>query len=149
MYNWQLAHVNSSLNMWGIALWQHTTFTVVTDRILWSIKCGRSAIFLEIHLFENKRKRSLVRIPPIFSNVFVWATRRRAMERNWHIHSIYAILAARRYLPQSWHLSKLKMLIRKKFSRHVWLRTYLRWSHKLPNAKLIFKNRRIKAYFDA
>ena len=29
------------------------------------------------------------------------------------------------------------------------LKTYLRWSHKLPNPKCIFKNCRIKAYFDA
>ena len=29
------------------------------------------------------------------------------------------------------------------------LKTYLRWSHKLPNPKLIFKKCRIKAYFDA
>ena len=40
-------------------------------------------------------------------------------------------------------------LIENRISRHVWLGTYLRWSHKLPNAKLIFKNSRIKAYFDA
>ena len=29
------------------------------------------------------------------------------------------------------------------------LKTYLRWSHKLPNPELIFKNCRIKAHFDA
>ena len=29
------------------------------------------------------------------------------------------------------------------------LKTYFSWSHKLPNAKFIFKNSRIKAYFDA
>ena len=33
--------------------------------------------------------------------------------------------------------------------RHLVLKTYLRWSHILPNPKLIFKNCRIKAYFDA
>ena len=113
MYNWNLPHVNSSLNVWGRAIWQHTIFTVVTDRTLWSIKCSRSAVFLEIHLCGNKRKRSLVRLPSIFSNVFGWATRRRAMERSWHLHSIYPIVAAGRYLPQSRQLSKLKMLHRK------------------------------------
>ena len=113
MYNWSLPHVNSSVNVWGIAIWQHTIFTVVTDRTLWSIKCCRLAVFLEIHLCENKRKRSLVRIPSIYSNVLVWATRRRTMERSWHLHSIYLILAAGRYLPQSWHLSKLTQLNRK------------------------------------
>ena len=40
-------------------------------------------------------------------------------------------------------------LIEIQISRHVMLKTYLRWSHKLPNPKLIFKNCRIKAYFDA
>ena len=34
-------------------------------------------------------------------------------------------------------------------SRQVMLKTYLRWSHKLPNPKLIFINCRTKAYFDA
>ena len=112
MYNWNVPDVISSLNVWGIAIWQHKKFTVVTDRSLWSIKCSRSAVFLKLHLCENKRKRSLVRIPPIFSNVFVWATRRRAMDRSWHLHSTYPILAAGRYLPQYWHLSKLTMLNR-------------------------------------
>ena len=40
-------------------------------------------------------------------------------------------------------------LIENRISRHVWLKTYLRWSHKLPNSKLIFKKCRIKVYFDA
>ena len=113
MYNWNLPHVNSSLNVWGIAIWQHAICTVFTDKSLWSIKCGRSAVLLKIHLCENKRKRSLVRIPSIFSKVFVWATRRRAMDRSWHLHSIYPISAAGRYLPQSWHITKLTMLNRK------------------------------------
>ena len=104
MDNWKLPHVNSTLNVWGIALWQHTIFTEVTNRTVWSIKHSRSAVFLKIHLCENERKRSLYRLPSIFSNVFVWATRRRAMERSWHLHSMYPILAAGRYLPQSWHL---------------------------------------------
>ena len=113
MDNWKLPHVNWSLNGWGIPLWQHTIFTEVTDRTPWIIKCSRSAVFLKIHLCENKRKRCLVRILSDFSNVFVWATRRRAMERSWHLHSIYPILAAGRYLPKSWHLSKPTMLNRK------------------------------------
>ena len=36
MYNWNLPHVNSSLNVWGIAIWQHAICTVFTDRSLWS-----------------------------------------------------------------------------------------------------------------
>ena len=113
MDNWKLPHINSSLNVWGIALWQHTIFTEVTDRTLWSIKDSRSAVFLRRRLCENKRNRSLVRIPPIFSKVFVWATGRRAIEGSWHLHSILPILAAGRNLPQSWHLSKLTMPNRK------------------------------------
>ena len=113
MDNWKLPHVNSSLNVWGIPLWQHTFFTEVTDRNLWSIKCSRSAVFLKIHLCENKRKSSSGRILSIFSNDFVCATRRRAMERSWQPHNIYPILNARRYLPKSWYLSKLKRVNRK------------------------------------
>ena len=40
-------------------------------------------------------------------------------------------------------------LIERRISGHVWFKTYLKWSHNLPNTKLIFKNSRIKAYFDA
>ena len=112
MHNWKTPHVNSPPNMWGIAIWQRTTFTEVTEN-LWSKKCNRSSVFLKTHLCENKRKRSLVRIPSIFSIAFVWATSRRAMERSWHLHNIYPLLAAGRYLPQSWHLSKLTMPNRK------------------------------------
>ena len=113
MDNRKLPHINSFLNVWVIALWQHTIFTEVTDRTLWSIKDSRSAVFLRLHFCENKRKRSLVRFLSIFSKVFVWATRRRAVERSWHLHRTYPILAARRYLPQSWHSSKLTMPNRK------------------------------------
>ena len=42
-----------------------------------------------------------------------------------------------------------KWLMENQVSRPLMLKTYLRWSHKLPNSKLIFKNCRIKAYFDA
>ena len=40
-------------------------------------------------------------------------------------------------------------LTENRISRHVCLKTHLKWSHKLPNPKLILKNCRIKAYFDA
>ena len=40
-------------------------------------------------------------------------------------------------------------LIENRISRHVMLKTYISWSHKLPNPKLVFKNCRIKPYFDA
>ena len=113
MDSWKLPHVNSPLNVWGIPLWHHTFCIEVTDRTLWSIKCSKSAVFFKIHLCENERKRSSVGIPSIFSNVFVWATIKRAMERSWHLHSIYPILNAGRYLPKSWNLSKLEMFNRK------------------------------------
>ena len=113
MDTWKLPHVNSPLNVWGIPLWQHTFCTEVTYRTVWSIKCSSSEVSFKIHLCENKRKRSLVEIISVFYNVFVWATRSRAMERSWHLHSIYPILNAGRYLPKSWNLSKLKMLNRK------------------------------------
>ena len=142
--NWKLPHVNSSLNVWGIPLWQHTIFTEVTDRTLWIIKCSRSGVFLKIQLCKNKTISSRTRILSVLSNVFVWATTRWAMERSWHLHSIYPILAAGRYLTKSWHLSKLTRLNRKTNSSHVWLKTYLRWSHKLPNPKLIFKIAELK-----
>ena len=32
MYNWKLPHVISPLNVWAIALWQHTIFTEVMDK---------------------------------------------------------------------------------------------------------------------
>ena len=113
MDNCKLPHNNSSLDVRGIPSWQHSILTEGTDRTLWSIKCSRSAVFLKRHLCENKRNRSFVRILSIFSNVFVWATRRIAIERSWHLHSIYPILAAERYLPKSWNLSKRTMLNRK------------------------------------
>ena len=148
MYNWKLPHVSLSLSMWGIALWQHTIFIVVTGRTLLSIKYSISAVFLKLHFCEIKKERSLVRIPYVYSNVFVLETR-IAMERSWHPHIIYPILAAGRYIPQFWHLSKLTSLIENRISRLVRLKTYLRWSNELPNRKLIFKKWRIKAYFDA
>ena len=93
MFNWKLPHINSLLNVWEIALWQHTIFTEDMDRTVWRITSSRPAVFFKIHLCENKRKRSLVRIPSIFSNVFVSVTR-RAVERSWHLHSIYPKFAS-------------------------------------------------------
>ena len=40
-------------------------------------------------------------------------------------------------------------LIENRICRYVMLKTYLRWSHKLLNPKLIFRICRFKAYFDA
>ena len=106
-------HTSIRLSMCEEHHYDNTLFSQKLRTELWSIECSRSAVFLKKRLCENKTKRSLVRILSIFSNVFVWATRRRAMERSWNLHSIYQILAAGRYLPKSWHLSKLTMLNRK------------------------------------
>ena len=149
-YNWKLPHLKSLFKGWGIALWQDTIFTESMEWNLWNIKSSRSAVFLKIHLCENKRKRTLVGFPSIFSNFFLWATRRRrAMERSWQLHSIYPIMAAGCYLPQSWNLSKLTMLNGKMNFKTCVVQNIPWTSHKLLNFKLIFKNCRIKACFDA
>ena len=86
MYNWKLSHVNSLLNLWGMAIQKHTVFREARDKTMWSKKSIKSTEFLEIHLCENKKNRILVRITSVFSTVFVWATtRRRAMEKTWHV----------------------------------------------------------------
>ena len=113
MYNSKLSHVNSPLNVWGVAVWQHTSFTKAVYRTLWNIKSNRIAVFLKTHLCENKINLTLVGFPCIFSFVFVWARRRRATVRSWHLDSLYPILVAECYLPQSWHFSKLTMLNQK------------------------------------
>ena len=123
-------------------------FTEPIVRTLWSIKFSKSALSLKKHFCENKRKRTLVGIPSILTNVFLLLTRRRAMERSWHLHSIYPILAAGSYIPQSWHLTKLTMLHGKlNFKTHV-AQNIRYLSHKLPNFKFIFKNCKIEAWFD-
>ena len=42
-----------------------------------------------------------------------------------------------------------KCLIENRISRHLMLKTYLRWSHNLSNPERIFKKCGIEAYFDA
>ena len=128
MYNWKLPHISWSLSVWGIALWQHTIFIVVTDRTLLSIKYSRSALFFKTHFCEIEEERSLVRIPHVYSNVSVLETR-IALERSWHPHSIYPLLAVGHYIPQFWHLSKLAILIEIRISRLLRLKTYPRCSH--------------------
>ena len=81
MYNWKLPQVNSLFILWGMVLWQDTIFTKAMDRILWSIKTTRSAVFPKKHLCEKTRKCASLKNPSFFSNKF-WATRRRAMEKN-------------------------------------------------------------------
>ena len=59
LYKWNMAQGNSSLNVWGIALWQHTYFTLGTERSLWSIKCSRSAVFLKKNTFVKTNGNAL------------------------------------------------------------------------------------------
>ena len=150
MYNWKLPHVKKSFNLWAITLWQQTVYTEAMYRTLSSVKSSRSAVFLKIHHSQNKRKRTLVRIAYIFSNVFVWAKKTRiAMDCCWHLHGIYLILAGRRYLLQSWDSSKLTMFNRKLNWKKCVAQNIPQVSHIVSNPKLIFKYWRIKAYFDA
>ena len=60
MDNWKLPNINSSLNVWVIALLQHAILTEVREITLWNIKCSRSAVFPIKHLCGNKRKRPLL-----------------------------------------------------------------------------------------
>ena len=81
MYIWKLPCINSLLKLRGTASPQHTFFIKAMDRTLWSIKSGRSTVFLKIHFSENKRKNTLVKNRSLFFNHFVWAARiRRGME---------------------------------------------------------------------
>ena len=149
MYNWKLPHVNSSLNVSGIALWQHTIFTQVTDRTLGSIKCNRSAVFLKIHLCELNKNALQLDFHP-FSPMCLCEQQK---QEQWKEADIYT--ASPRYWLRDVNYHNLdtyqnwRCLIENQISRHVWFETYLRWFHEIPNPKLIFKNCRIKAYFHA
>ena len=149
MDNWKLPHNNSSLNVRGIPSWQRTILTKVKDRTLWSIKCSGSAVFVKIHLCENKRKHSIARILSIFSNVLCG----QQEEERWKEAVTYTA-STRCWLrivnyqnPETYPNGQC--LIQNRISRHVMLKIYLRWPHKLPKPKRIFKNCRTKAYFDA
>ena len=128
--NWNVAHVNLPPNLWSTAWWQQTIFRKAMDKTLWRKNSSRSAVFPKIYLCENHTKSILVSFLSIFSNVFVRATRRKAMAENWHLHRIFAKLAAGRYhvtyhnldINKSW-----RCLIENQLSRHVWLKNYLRY----------------------
>ena len=121
MGNWKLPHVNSSLNVWGIVLWRHRIFTEVRDRTLRSIKCSRSAVFSKkTHFWRKKRKRSLLRILSMFFNVFCVSYKKKSVGKQ---------LTPTQHLPDigcGTLPNKILTLI-----------------------KLIFKNCRIKACFNA
>ena len=72
------------------------------------------------------------------------STRRSAIERSWHLHNIYPILAAGCYQPRSWHLSKLKLTM---LNRKLNFKTCV--AQNKPWKQSGSSNCRIKAYFDA
>ena len=149
MDNWKLPYVNLSPNVWRIALWQHTIFTEVMDRTLWSIKCSRLAVFPEKHLCGNKINSLYLEFYPL-SPMFL--CEQQEAER-WIAADTYTVSTRYWLRNVTYHnlntCENWQWLIENRISRIVWLKTYLRWSHKLRNPKLIFKNCSIKTCFDA
>ena len=149
MDNWKLPHVNSSLNVWRIPLWQHTFFTELTDRTLWNMKCSSSAVFLKLHLVKTKENALQLEFYQ-FSPMLLCEQQE---EERWKEADTYT--ASTRYWMRDVTYQNLenyqnwKWLIENQISRHLMLKTYFRWPPKLPYPKLIFKMCRIKAYFDA
>ena len=99
------------------------------------VKIKRNALYLEIYPFstmfsceqqEEERWKE--------ADTYTASTRYWLRDVTYHNLDIY----------QNW-----QCLSEYRISRHVWLKKHLRWSCKLPNPKLIFKNCRIKACFDA
>ena len=92
MHNCKMPHVIFLLNLEVIAWLQHSMFTKALSRFLWSSKSSRSTVFLKTHDFEYQIKCTLVKIPSISFNHFVWATRKRTtMERCWDLQRICPI----------------------------------------------------------
>ena len=64
------------------------------DRTLWSIQSSRSAVFLKTHVSENRRKRTITKLPSVFSKVFA---EQQGEEERWKEDDSYtasnAILA--------------------------------------------------------
>ena len=102
-------------------------------------------MLLNIHLCEDKRKRPLVRIPSMFLY--------KQQEERWKEADTYTASARYWLRDVSYHnldtYQNWQCLIENQVSRHKWLKTYLRWSHKLPNPKVTSKKSKNKAYFDA
>ena len=126
MDNWKLPHVKSSLNVWGIALWQQTISKEVTGRTLWSIKYSRPVVFLRIHFCENKRKRCLDRIPSS-SSMFLCEQQKgeRLKEADTYTASTRYWLRDVTYHNLDTHENG-QCLIEKQNSSLVWLQTYLK-----------------------
>ena len=147
MYYWRLPQSNWPLNVWGIALWQHTIFKELMDRTLWRIRSSRSAVLVKLNFCEKNALQ--LEFHP-FSPVFLCEQQKEdrwkegdtytAFTRYWLRDVIYQILD----ICQNW-----RCLIENRISRLVWLRAYLRRSHILLNSKLILKWCRTWAYFDS
>ena len=119
------------------------------DRTLWSITSSKPAVLLKIQLCEKKRKHSLVRFYQ-FSTMFLCEQQEeeRWKEADTYTESIQFWLRDVTYHSFDTHQNR-RCRIENHFSRHVRLKTYHRWSHKIQSPKLIFKNCKIKAYFGA
>ena len=125
MYSIKLPHVSSLPKVWGIALWQHAKFTEVMERTLWSIKTGRSAVFFNTHLCENKTKSSSNRTPSNFSIVLG----EQQKHERWKEADTYTLSTPywlrdvtyhSLHIYQNWQGS-----IENRNPRHVWFKTYL------------------------
>ena len=119
MYYWKLLHVNSPLNVWGIALSKHTLFTEPMERTLWSIKLSRPAV---VEKCTSDRSLS------IFSIV---VCEQQGEEKRWNKADTYTastqwwlrdVIYHSLDTYQSW-----RCLIENPISRLVWLKKYLRF----------------------
>ena len=56
------------------------------DRTLWSIQSSRSAVFLKTDVSENRRKRTITKLPSEFSKVFA---EQQGEEERWKEDDAY------------------------------------------------------------
>ena len=117
LYNWNLQHVISSLDVCGIALWQHKFSTDFTDRTLWSTICSKSGVFLQTHLRENKRKRFVVRIPSISPMFLCEQQEEERLKEAGTASTLYWLRGVTYHNLETYQ--NWICLIEKRFSRHV------------------------------
>ena len=71
-------HMSIRLSMCGDYHYDNTLISQKLQTELWSIKCSRSAVFPEIHLCENKTKRSLVQNFFLFLQCFCVSNKKKS-----------------------------------------------------------------------
>ena len=143
--NWNLPHVNSLLNVWGIPFWRHTFSQKLGTEFCGAKIVANQQCFSKYTFVKTKENALQLKLYS-FSPMFLFEQQEEewwketdtytASTRFWMRDATYQNLET----SQNW-----KCLIESWISRHLMLKTYLRWSHKLPNPKLTFKNCRIKA----